>query len=91
VQDLVLIVELSRDALLFCGVFGGFKFRFGVLLFFDGFFRAFLWIVGFFIERLFALVSGLVGFVLILFILLLKVGIDIFLGLESVHRPYNSI
>lgn len=68
-QDLLLVVELGRNALLFCCIFGGFKFRFGVLLFFDGFFRAFLWVVGFFVEGLFALVSGLVGFVLILFIL----------------------
>ena len=90
-EDLLLVVELGRDALLFCGVFSGFKFRFGVLLFFNGFFWAFLWVVGFFIERLFALVSALVGFVLILFILLPKVRIDVFLGLESVHRPYNSI
>lgn len=90
-EDLLLVVELGRDALLFCCCFGGFKFRFGVLLFFDSFFRAFLWVVGFFIERLFALVSGLDGFALIMFILLLKVGIYIFLGLESVHRPDNSI
>jgi hypothetical protein len=91
VQDLLLVVELGRNRLLLCGIFGGFELRFGVLLFFDGFFRAFLWVVGFFVEGLFALVSGLVGFNIILYILLLKVGIDIFLGLESVHHPDNSI
>ncbi len=84
-------MKFGRDALLFSRGLGRFEVGFGVLLVFDGLFEAFLRVVGIFIERELALISGLDGFTLLLFILLLKVGIEIFLGLETVHRSCNSI
>jgi hypothetical protein len=84
-------VEFGRNALLFSRGLRRFEAGFGVLLFFDGLFGAFLGVVGIFIERRLALISGLDGFTLLLFIQLLKVGIEIFLGLETVHGSCNSI